>query len=576
MKKFLVFLLVLNALGVTGCRSTDDSVKETWQITFNAGGGFGGQAEPLTAAFDKPMPQLNAEPPTREQYAFTGYFDAQTGGIQYYTADLSSLRNWDKKEDTVLYAQWALIQEGVPALDSSIVSLLRAQPSITNASQLTFEDIKALVEEAISIAGGLEGIVKYGDTVVLKPNLITTIYGWAEAGESIPETVNGVCTDWRVVKAAAQIVREIVGPKGGTGSGKILIMEGSGKGSTQTHFSNAGYTAENLPEADEIIALENEGTWDDSENSSYVTGVHLDNYLYKTGSINSKYKNNGVYYVNKKMYEADALICMPVIKNHWNAVVTGAIKNISIGASPPRVYGNYNFDVGRNNMVNHDTIYFHQWIADYYSCLPADFVIMDGLQGCENGPLPGNGFPGLQAAQKNLRVILASKDALAIDTVETNIINWNYETVKYLEYLSARGNVGMNPAKPSKTVKGDPKDITVLGNAAVDDIRTNFAGNLPMAGGDKLTAAQLAPPVLTIISAHFEENRLMLNLNVSSNTSKIDIYINNVYKASVNENFGRIVLDASEINSGANTVMVRSYTKFMAHAQASITANKTN
>ena len=572
MKKFLLLLMLVISVSFMTCDGNEgDTGGGTYIINFDANAGEGGQTTPVTATYGQPMPPLTASVPTRDDYFFTGYFDAETDGTKYYNADLTSARDWDKKENTKLFAQWSLYIAGLPD-ENSIVALVRAPSSITNASQFDEASIKALVTEAVDLAGGLTGIVKAGDTVVLKPNLITTIYGWSEnnAPENrIPETVNGVCTDYRVVKAVSELVREIIGP-----TGKILVMEGSGKGSTQVHFDNAGYTPENLPEVDEIIPLDDEGTWDDSENSSFVTEVQLNDYRYKMDSINEKYRNNGVYYVNKKMYDADALICLPVVKNHWDAVVTGAIKNISIGAAPPRVYGISEYDVGRNNMVDHGTIYFHQWIADYYSCLPADFVIMDGLQGCEKGPLPGGTLSNLQAAQKNLRVILASKDALAIDTVETNIINWDFETVKYLEYLTERGNVGVAP-KPVKTVRGNPKNITVRGNIKVDDIRTDFEGNFPMSGGNKLTAAQKAQPSVSIASSSvFTGQNLMLNLNLSPDTVKVEVDIDGSFTGSFSENLNNLFFDTSAIDGGSHQITVRAYTKYMRSNTTSATIVK--
>lgn len=580
MKKFVALLLIGICAGFLACNGPDNSGKgdvQEYTITFDPSGGSGGP-EPAGAIFGQALPTLTGKAPVYEGFVFSGYYDAQTDGAQYYDADLSPVpANWDKKEDTVLYAHWT--PETPPAPDiSSKVALVQSETK-AHAADLDFDDIKALVTEAVRLAGGLEGIVKPGDTVVLKPNLINSKTQWVDSGGTvIPQLVNGVCTDYRVVKAASELVRDIIGP-----TGKILVMEGSGKGSTAEHLANMGYTPANLDEVDEIIPLDNEGAWVSAGNAgggnaAYVDRVQLDNFRYNTasGTYLNYYKNDGVYYVNKKMYEADAFISLPVVKNHWNAVVTGGIKNIAIGASPPRVYGISGVDVGRNNMVNHDSPGFHQWIADYFSCIPADFVIMDGLQGLEYGPLPGSGLGGttIAAAQKNMRSILASKDALALDVVETNIIDWDYTSVPYLSYLTERGQVGTNPNKKPITVNGKPENITVLGNIKVDDIRTSFAGNLPMAGGRQLDQTDLAKPVLLIQSAVFTGQDLILNLDTSSNTVKIDVYINGDYVRSFNERRNTVTVDASDLPGGTYTVTVDSYTKFMVHAQAQTTAVK--
>lgn len=43
---------------------------------------------------------------TTANYTFNGYYDAKSNGTQYYKADGSSAKNWDKTSATTLYAQW--------------------------------------------------------------------------------------------------------------------------------------------------------------------------------------------------------------------------------------------------------------------------------------------------------------------------------------------------------------------------------------------------------------------------------------------------------------------------------------
>jgi len=482
-------------------------------------------------------------------------------------------------------------EENYTPENPSVVSLVQST-TVTQASSLTYAEIKALVTEAVTLAGGLDGIIKTGDVVVLKPNVLTTYYNWATGGTAIPQTVNGVCTDWRVIQATAELVRAIIGPyNSSTGKGKIMLIEGSCNGDMQSQFANIGYTKTNLTEVNEIIGLDTEGgsysPGDGTNLKAYVTQVALSNYKYKTvpdgsywGSASYKtyYKGDGKYWVSKKMFEADALISIPVVKNHGNAVVTGSIKNISIGAAPPKIYGIANNNIGRNGMVNHDSINLHEWIADYFSCLPADFVVMDGLQGLQNGPGTGNDLSALQGNQKNLRSILASKDPLAIDIVEANLINWNYTTVPYMTYLTSKGRVGGKPNGRTIYLNGNTKNIIVLGNKKVDDIRTNFDGKLPMAGGSKLTSAQLTKPAVSITSAAFSGSNLNLTLTLSSGANnsvvKIDVYIDEAYKKSFNANMTNVSLDVADFAAGSHNIEVRAYTKFMSSTTETTTAVK--
>jgi len=589
MRKMLIFLTLVIAVVFTTCNPTGKPTdeKKTCTVSFDNTGGTGGRTGTVTATFGQPMPELDAAAPTPDTAGqiFNGYWDAASGGKQYYYNDLTSAADWDKDVSTfTLHAQFAPLSV-TPAVQST-VSLV--QSAKANASALDYADIKALVTEAVELAGGLNGIIKAGDTVVLKPNVLTTYYGWSTSGTPIPMTVNGVCTDWRVVQATAELVRAIIGP-----TGKILIIEGSCNGVMEDQFANIGYTPMNLTEVDEIIGLDTEGgaysPGDGSSLTAYVTRVTLGDYKYKTvpeGSLSGAspyktyYKGDGKYWVSKKMYEADAIISIPVVKNHWDAAVTGSIKNISIGAAPPKVYGIAGGSIGRNGMVNHDSINLHEWIADYFSCIPADFAVMDGLQGLDDGPGTGSSLSQLQGKQKNMRGILASKDPLAIDIVEANLMNWDYTTVPYMTYLAAKGSVGGKPNGRTITLRGNSKDIVVLGNKKVDDIRKDFNGRLPISGGNPLTPARLAKPAVTIGSAVFSGTKLNLALNPSTgadnNVVKIDIYIDGTYRGSFNTDTGMtgVSLDASDLAGGSHNIEVRAFTQFMSCATATATANK--
>ena len=78
---------------------------KTYDVTLNPQSGTGGTTS-VTATYGAAMP--SATMPTRNGYTFKGYYDAQSGGTQYYKADGSSAKNWDKTAATTLYAQWEL------------------------------------------------------------------------------------------------------------------------------------------------------------------------------------------------------------------------------------------------------------------------------------------------------------------------------------------------------------------------------------------------------------------------------------------------------------------------------------
>jgi hypothetical protein len=210
---------------------------------------------------------------------------------------------------------------------------------------------------------------------------------------------------------------------------------------------------------------------------------------------------------------------------------------------------------------------------------------MDGLNGTDRGPVgtsSSGGYQLLADIQKNLRVVLASRDALALDIVESNIMNWYYSTVPYLIMLTERGQVGLNPAKynPPMKTNGNPKDITVLGNVKVDDIRTYFAGNLPPQGGDRIPGTSQTvhvpeQPTVNITSAAFTGQNLNLNLNVSGNVVKVDVYIDGKYVRSFNGNLAEtLTADTTEIANGSKSITVQAFTRYMRQNTATASATK--
>ena len=74
-----------------------------YTVTLNPQGGSGGSSS-VQATYDANMPSMTK--PSRTGYTFQGYYDATSGGTQYYKADGSSARTWNKTSNATLYARW--------------------------------------------------------------------------------------------------------------------------------------------------------------------------------------------------------------------------------------------------------------------------------------------------------------------------------------------------------------------------------------------------------------------------------------------------------------------------------------
>jgi uncharacterized protein (DUF362 family) len=300
-----------------------------------------------------------------------------------------------------------------------------------------------LVSTAISQAGGLD-FIKDGQTVVLKPNLPTV---YTDAGETTADsTANGVATDWRVVKAVVDLVRA----KNATG--KILVMEGSMLPTTLA-YAVLGYTANVGPSVDELIALEGTSCADSS-----TSGLEQ-----RSGSSGNQYS------VNSRYLSADVIISVPTMATDTWAGIGGAVASLGIGATPAAQYasGDNSIDCTRTKIDRSSPETTGEFIRDYYGIRPADFVVMDGLQGLEHGPVPvwdDSGTFDYASSTKNMRMILAGKNAVAVDTIEALVMKCDPRKVPYLTKLESDGLGTTDVAK-----------IDVIGTQ-VADVAVAFAG----------------------------------------------------------------------------------------------------
>jgi uncharacterized protein (DUF362 family) len=337
-------------------------------------------------------------------------------------------------------------QGGSTSTEKFVVAMV--QSSKEKAADLTQADVTDLVKDAVEKAGGLN-FIKEGNTVVLKPNLVSS-YSDMFKTKPLNPAANAVCTDWRIVKAVADLVRAK------NKAGQILVMEGS-TDSTTTAYSNLGYTKDNFGSSvDEIIALEGASCTDTS-----------------TTGLEQKEMSGKKFWVNSRFLHADVVISLPTMKTHLIAGITGGVKNLGIGMTPVSQYPTGTN--GPNDCTRGQTaaVIDHsgpeplgQFIHDYYLLRPADFVVMDALEGIEHGPSPCWDNAEYETSKKNMRMILAGKNAVAVDTVEALVMKCDPKKVPHLTKLEADG-IGTT----------DISRITVVGKQ-ISEVAKPFIGKL--------------------------------------------------------------------------------------------------
>lgn len=436
------------------------------------------------------------------------------------------------------------------------------QSSKENARDLNYDDIYAMVEDAVEKAGGFEDVIHDGDAVVLKPNLMCL---WIRSTEEIlkPE-VNGVTTDWRVTKAVVQLVRKY------NPNGKVYILEGSAFQQSKMAFDSLNYTHDYIPGVDEFIYLEESGGYEEWDAPELITASLPDGAgLYPDYMKPNKSKE---FYYNRIYYEADVVISMPVLKNHTHTGLTGALKNVGIGASPPNIYGSQEIFTAtgatpasiagkygkrirleRTTKINHLPYYLGMWIHDYFLCRPVNFVITDGLQGLQNGPDISNltGKQTLEKNQMNMRLILAGKDALAVDAVHSLIIGLDPYRINHLVLLSNKKIGCMDPAY-----------IKIVGKK-VHEVKKPFEMNYER--GAYTLYKDFSPPQLKIDAANVQENKLHLSLSVNPRKiSKVEIAVDgSMLDQTVMHSFDNISMEAGKLEQGEHKITVYAYDRYL-------------
>ena len=142
----------------------------------------------------------------------------------------------------------------------------------------------------------------------------------------------------------------------------------------------------------------------------------------------------------KNVLEADLYISVPKMKTHGLTMISGAVKN------------NFGLLAGAQKSWFHyysiDPKKFAKVIVELFRVRPPDLVIMDAILAME-------GYGPASPETRWVNKILASTDAVALDTVEAKIIGYGVEDIPY---LSLARDLGLGET--------DLNSIEVIGDAS--------------------------------------------------------------------------------------------------------------
>jgi uncharacterized protein (DUF362 family) len=246
---------------------------------------------------------------------------------------------------------------------------------VKNAKAPRDSDILKLVKKAIDLVGGLESVVKKGDVVALKPNVVT-------GGVSKP----GIITDKRIVEAMIRLCRD-------AGASKVLVVEGSGYfTSTATALETSGIKAVAEAQGAEVVDVDRDK----------LVEIPVPRPL-----IIDKIP------VSKAFMDADVRINLPIMKTHDQLLVTLGVKNLK-GVIPKPWKRNFH------------KIGVVKAVVDLSRVVPVDLTVLDAINAMEGlGPSFGDIVP--------LNTVMASKDIWSLDLAASRVMGFEIEELDYLK-----------------------------------------------------------------------------------------------------------------------------------------------
>jgi len=240
---------------------------------------------------------------------------------------------------------------------STTVSLIRAQSYELNA-------LRTAVEQLLEPLGGMGAIVKPGDRVLLKPNLLTASYPTKEC-----------VTRPELVYCVAQLVQ--------AAGGKPFLGDSPGFGTVRGVAQANGY----LPLMAElnIPIVEFRG-------KRYEAAGEDFNHLL----------------ISKEAMDADVVINLPKVKSHAQLMVTMGVKNL-FGCVPGKMKAWWHMEAGK------DSARFGAMLVETAQTINPDLTIIDGIIGHEgNGPMRGE--------PRALGVLGAARNVFALDRAIAEIL----------------------------------------------------------------------------------------------------------------------------------------------------------
>lgn len=259
---------------------------------------------------------------------------------------------------------------------------------IQECKDYAIENLIYKLNQGMEKIGGWSSIVKSGDIVLLKINLI---------GPKTSESA--AVTHCEFVRALVRILKSL----------KCTVWIGDSSGGaiagiapTDQSFKVSGMEKVAMEEGALIKNFDSEGVIE----------------------VSPKSKPGDKMYLAKPIFDSDVVINLPKLKTHSAAMYTGALKNV-FGCIPGLRKAKYHKEAPSQAD-------FGEMISDIHESAKFQLHIMDGIISMQGeGPTAGDVY--------NANKILISKDPLSLDVVAMNMIGMGIEDVPIVATAKKRG-----------------------------------------------------------------------------------------------------------------------------------------
>ena len=335
----------------------------------------------------------------------------------------------------------AAIAAGAPAILTGCKDDQTSTEPTAKVAAVRGDDLPTMTRDALAAVGGVAAIVQPGETVFIKPNLVTI--GWARFNRN-PFPL-GECTKVEIITAVTEECLK-------AGATEVIIGDAAQMSTFSWEYATTLDGATNLVAEAKRLSSEYQGK---------VTLACLDADSPEWVDVPSR-SSLGTIAVSSLAARADRVISIPVLKTHQWTRLTASLKNF-VGVTPLVRYG-ARTDGGAARMKLHTIPEgIEQVFLDIVAALKPDLAIIDASI-CVEGSGPQAG--GNQGITVDMRerlgswLVLASTDLVAADTTAARIISQDLSTIPHLKMAYDQG-LGEMREQAIEIVGASLKDLRV-------------------------------------------------------------------------------------------------------------------